>query len=123
MNHKGKIRLELRGATLREEETPGLGVTQRLGQYKHKQGKWDGRRTVESQRLPQDVSGQAQKKGEEGTITRNFTRNINGQVQNLGMWFIFSCIISSTSGRQSELSVIRDERNPRNSGKKNLRQV
>lgn len=115
--------LDLCGATLREEETPGLGVTQCLGQHKHKQGKWDGRSTVESQLLPQDVSGQAQKKGEEGTITGNLTSNINGQVQNVGMGFIFSCIISSNSWWQSELTVIQDEENLRNSGKENLRQV
>lgn len=56
------------------------------------QGKWDGRRTVESQLFPQDVSVQAQKKGEEGIITSNLTSDISGQVQNLGMGFIFSCI-------------------------------
>lgn len=121
--HIGKIWLDLCGATLREEETLGLGVTRCLGQHKYKQGKWDGRRTVESQLLPQDVSGQAQKKGKEGTITSNLTSNINGQVQNVGMGLIFSCIISSNSWWQSELSVIQDERNLRNSGKGNLRQV
>lgn len=92
----------------------------------HSQGRrssWPRGHSVESQIFPQDVSGPAQKKGEEGITTSNLTSGISSQVQNLGMGFIFSGIISSNSGWQSELSVIQDEMNLRNSGKKNLRHV